>query len=489
MKSEDFQVYSIEVEESNTTKSVDFNNLREKRPQLKYPKIIKAQNKNEKDQKDNNTKGFLSSLSSEVWNTISSSFTSIKDNLMYTNFSFFQSTPIKLIKQTYINMFDKQFNPKTHLTKLIKYLNIIILMTYRSNFKPIINSINQSKYVSDCGWGCMVRSGQMMLAKAILDYKLYNIDKFYKSSEVSFSKDCFYLLIDDSILNKIKVDTLMLFLDNPVTLGDVSDIEEYFQYIKISLTAKDSSSPIPSSYEKSLTSSLEDKINPPFSIRNIFDLGRIILNKEPGEWFSDVNLIKIFCAIQLNFKIMKDLEFFNFIEGFVDERQILQKCFTTSKNNALPFESITRRGKNYYYKKNGIIFVSVRIGLQNIDKEYLNASSIEKIFNIKNNLGIIGGKPNKAFYFIGLCDEGLMYLDPHINQEAIKDKNNLRIDTNFFTYKVRNIYSIKINQLSPCFTLGFIFKNLDEYENLINDFEIYQKELGKYKIFSFQKYI
>ena len=100
MKSEDFQVYSIEVEESNTTKSVDFNNLREKRPQLKYPKIIKAQNKNEKDQKDNNTKGFLSSLSSEVWNTISSSFTSIKDNLMYTNFSFFQSTPIKLIKQT-----------------------------------------------------------------------------------------------------------------------------------------------------------------------------------------------------------------------------------------------------------------------------------------------------------------------------------------------------------------------------------------------------
>ena len=46
MKSEDFQVYSIEVEESNTTKSVDFNNLREKRPQLKYPKIIKDQNKN-----------------------------------------------------------------------------------------------------------------------------------------------------------------------------------------------------------------------------------------------------------------------------------------------------------------------------------------------------------------------------------------------------------------------------------------------------------
>jgi cysteine protease ATG4 len=36
-------------------------------------------------------------------------------------------------------------------------------MTYRKNIDPLFNS----KYVSDTGWGCMIRVGQMVLAQVL----------------------------------------------------------------------------------------------------------------------------------------------------------------------------------------------------------------------------------------------------------------------------------------------------------------------------------
>jgi len=48
------------------------------------------------------------------------------------------------------------------------HLRSRLLMTYRQGFPPILGT----KYNTDTGWGCMLRTGQMMVAEALVQLML-----------------------------------------------------------------------------------------------------------------------------------------------------------------------------------------------------------------------------------------------------------------------------------------------------------------------------
>lgn len=57
------------------------------------------------------------------------------------------------------------------------------------------------------------------------------------------------------------------------------------------------------------------------------------------------------------------------------------------------------------------------LGFQKIDKEYFEP--IRFIFHEPNIvMGAMGGRPGQALYFVGLQNSELIFLDPHLVQEA-----------------------------------------------------------------------
>ena len=112
--------------------------------------------------------------------------------------------------------------------------------------------------------------------------------------------------------------------------------------------------------------------------------------------------------------------------------------------------------------RNGIlILVSNRLGLKQIQNEYLSA--VKAFFMSNFNCGIIGGKPKEAFYLVGVQEDSLIFLDPHATQSTIGlDERSLRMNHNNF--HEGSAKKMPFNKLDPTLTFAFYLRTADEFE-------------------------
>ncbi len=112
------------------------------------------------------------------------------------------------------------------------------------------------------------------------------------------------------------------------------------------------------------------------------------------------------------------------------------------------------------------VVVPMRLGLNTILPEYLE--SIKRVFAINQNVGIAGGRDFSALYFIGITDvsENLIYLDPHLVQQAIPTREAISGNlANYINqYHCSRIKKLPLNRMCTSLAIGFYIKDKEEFD-------------------------
>lgn len=453
--------------------------------------FIHVQNKNDKNKIDLvKTSAIYDSKSTF---SFTSSIKSMASTLYYNHFNLtdkFDLNNPKNISNSAAIIFNKKLNnssleDKKKSLNAIKFeLKSVLLMTYRNDFDNLKHLSKGGKScTTDCGWGCMLRSCQMMLSKGIIERKKYK----YLQENPSVK------IITPEILEKIRKETVLLFFDNNLPIQKVVnniDFKNFWsKYVQIIQNENDNE-------KKEKYNSLLG-VTPPYSIQTLCKVANCV-----EKWTSDYNMMKAF--LEINDQLFNKQDAYVHVNSSEIKVEELYKNFCEelkcscdgntftllSSENAICSECLNKRlielniksksplifthkTKTYLFKKGGIIFISFRLGLSSIEKEFIKDIPLLLIV-FKNNIGFVSGKNNKAFYFIGIGNQKLLYLDPHLNQAAVKDDWE-----NLDSYTVTNVYLLKGYKMSSALTLGVVINNELDLIEFIKDAKIVSNKSPK----------
>lgn len=317
-------------------------------------------------------------------------------------------------------------------------------MSYRSGLINL-NNLGLENCTSDCGWGCMLRCCQMLLSKGLIQKKIY--DFFSKGNR----------LLNNDIMTKIRKEVLCLFNDNYLNLELVRehpDFENFWR--KYENIARN---------EPAYNSI--SQIIPPYSIHILCKLGNFT-----GKYTSNIKIINLFC--QINSYLFNNIKLLHFESGDISRKKLLnslcKEC--TDFNNK---DIITYNGVDYQFQKPGIIFISLRLGLYNLDPSFYDF--IPLIFSkFRNNFGIIGGIKKRAYYFIGMQgNDKLIFVDPHYTQET-KDNS----EQYYETYFTENLYLLNIKEMRNQFSLGIGVFNNQQFNQFLEDAKWFSENFNNF---------
>ncbi|KAK1788022.1 hypothetical protein P4O66_016496, partial [Electrophorus voltai] len=108
-----------------------------------------------------------------------------------------------------------------------------------------------------------------------------------------------------------------------------------------------------------------------------------------------------------------------------------------------------------------LLLIPLRMGINNMNPVYIQA--LKECFKMPQSCGVLGGKPNLAYYFIGFIDDELIYLDPHTTQLAVDSETGTPVDDQSYHCQ-RSPHRMKITSLEPSVALGFFCRSEEDFD-------------------------
>ncbi|KAG0142311.1 hypothetical protein CROQUDRAFT_97666 [Cronartium quercuum f. sp. fusiforme G11] len=216
---------------------------------------------------------------------------------------------------------------------------------------------------TDAGWGCMLRTGQSLLANAIL---VSHLGRDWRRPILS--------LLDPS-----------------------SNVVPDPAYARLMSWFIDSSSPLA-----------------PFSVHRFVSKGKE-LGKEVGEWFGPSTAAGAIKALTNEF-VAAGVGVASDIDGTVYRSDVFQSSILpgSATSKATGIGNRTRSAtvpKLPFWQRPVLVLINVRLGLDRVNPSYYE--TIKATFTFPQSVGIAGGRPSQSYYFCGYQDNSLFYIDPH----------------------------------------------------------------------------
>ncbi|KAH0945135.1 hypothetical protein HN011_002927 [Eciton burchellii] len=206
----------------------------------------------------------------------------------------------------------------------------------------------------------------------------------------------------------------------------------------------------------------EDKRASAFSIHQIALMGASE-GKEVGQWFGPNTIAQVLKKLVV-YDEWSSLAIHVALDNTLIINDILRQCRVEGGTTAEADGDIPLKAPSQW--KPLLLLIPLRLGLNEINPIYING--LKASFKIPQSLGMIGGKPNLALYFIGYVGDEVIYLDPHTTQRSgsVQDKTTeeeIEIDT---TYHCKSASRIPITDIDPSVALCFFCATEKEFELL-----------------------
>ena len=330
--------------------------------------------------------------------------------------------------------------------------------SYRSGF-PSIHSSYEG-VTSDAGWGCMIRSTQMMLAYA---FTLHYLGRGWRrgvGGGGAEKKEGGAAVIDDEELQQqIYLSLLSWFLDSP---SSPYSIHALLTTPSLSVTPSSSSAPSLFSPASASTPRVGEWFGPFSTCQMLLRCRAAQVAAAGGEAFLDVPLLMV-----------AD-------DGTIYWDKVVRHCVTRGKypphqpsaaalhspadgTGATPSAPFSFDPSTDSFHPL-ILFIPLRLGVDKLNPAYL--PSLLSIFQYPQTIGMMGGKPRTSFYFIGVQDDRLLYLDPHTVQPALPHSSHLLRTAECATFHTSKLYSMPATAIDPSLAIGFYLRTWEDWTQL-----------------------
>eukprot|EP00825_Cyclidium_porcatum_P046237 TRINITY_DN7218_c0_g1_i3.p1 TRINITY_DN7218_c0_g1~~TRINITY_DN7218_c0_g1_i3.p1 ORF type:complete len:369 (-),score=55.56 TRINITY_DN7218_c0_g1_i3:732-1838(-) len=347
-----------------------------------------------------------------------------------------------------------------------------IWFSYKNKFLPLIPYYVQNKelvsqfykkaYDSDSGWGCMIRAGQMIFGEALQRYRNKRLAKDKKAALTSIIQSfidndenqmkSFPYSIQKIVKCAYKKFTLLpgqwytpnriLFVLQSLHQGDqdqnlrqtekVYPLDGY-ENLRMEIFMNDRPLILEDLLkgfcgEKAKICKIPEHNDQMQPKKNSNQQNQILLLDGMEEAKSNNNKLVIFDEPQVANQLPKGTD-------YKFPRLVCPKCHKpVSENQSL------------------VIFIVCKLGLDHPEEKYLKITN--NFLSYKHSIGAIGGKPNKALYFVGRHNSNYIFLDPHKVQQAASLKD---FDSYFETYFYKELLAIPSKYIDTSVAFGFFF--------------------------------